>query len=302
MHFSIAPLLKSYFKCKKGVIVRTMWVTKQASVRLKVVIGIFFVLGCLLIGKLVVVQFIQHEFLTKKAEQNWDREVPMKSLRGDIKDRNGKLLVGNSLAPTLYYMPAQNKEPAHVAAQLAPLLQMNEKDLEKKLMQKVTIIKIAPQGKNISYELAEQIQQLQIPGLYTGLDYIRDYPYGSLLSRLLGFTGSDMQGLAGLEYQYNDLLLGKESAIRLFTDAKGANLPHVEDGWKEGQDGATLELTIDVDVQKVIERELSQAMEKYNADQAIGIAMNPKTGEILGLASFPTYNPVRLPKSRFKDL
>lgn len=273
-----------------------MWVTKKVSVRLKIVMMIFICLGLLLIGKLVIVQFIQHEFLTKKAEENWDREVPMKSLRGNIVDRSGKLLVGNKLAPTLYFMPAQNKEPDKVAAQLAPILQMDEKELAEKLNKRVTIVKITPQGKNISYELAEKIQQLQIPGLYTGLDYIRDYPYGVLLSRLLGFTGSDMQGLAGLEYQYNDLLLGKESAIRLFTDAKGANLPHVEDGWKEGQDGATLELTIDVDVQKVIERELSQAMEKYDADQAIGIAMDPNTGEILGLASYPTYNPAEYQK------
>ncbi|WP_146552212.1 stage V sporulation protein D [Rummeliibacillus sp. SL167] len=273
-----------------------MWVTKQVSVRLKIVMMIFICLGCLLIGKLITVQFFQHDFLTKKAEENWDREVPMKSLRGNIVDRSGKLLVGNRLAPTLYFMPAQNREPEKVAAQLAPMLQMDEKKLEEQLKKKVTIIKIAPEGKNISYELAEKIQKLQIAGLYTGLDYVRDYPYGVLLSRLLGFTGSDMQGLAGLEYQYNDLLLGKQSAIRLFTDAKGANLPHVEDGWREGQDGATLELTIDVDVQKVIERELAQAMEKYEADQAIGIAMNPKTGEILGLASFPTYNPAEYQK------
>lgn len=273
-----------------------MWVTKQASVRLKLVLVIFFCLGCLLIGKLMVVQFIQHDFLTKKAEENWDREVPMKSLRGNIEDRNGKLLVGNKLAPTLYFMPAQNKEPEKVAAQLSPILQMKEKDLLDKLKKPGFIVKLTPQGKNISYDLAEKIQQLQIPGLYTGLDYVRDYPYGVLLSRLLGFTGSDMQGLAGLEYQYNDLLLGKESAIRLFTDAKGANLPHVEDGWREGQDGASLELTIDIDVQKVIERELAQAMEKYEADQAIGIAMDPNTGEILGLASFPTYDPANYQK------
>ncbi|HWI46999.1 MAG TPA: stage V sporulation protein D, partial [Rummeliibacillus sp.] len=142
-----------------------MWVTKQASVRLKFVLMIFICLGFLLIGKLIAVQFIQHEFLTKKAEENWDREVPMKSLRGGIIDRNGKLLVGNKLAPTLYFMPAQNKEPEKVAAQLAPILQMKEKDLEEKLKKPGFIVKIAPQGKNITYELAEKIQQLQIPGL-----------------------------------------------------------------------------------------------------------------------------------------
>ncbi|UZN00339.1 penicillin-binding transpeptidase domain-containing protein [Lysinibacillus sp. MHQ-1] len=81
------------------------------------------------------------------------------------------------------------------------------------------------------------------------------------------------------------------SAIRLFTDAKGNNLPNVASAWKAGEDGATIELTIDVDVQQVVERELSQAMKRYEADQALAIAMNPNNGEILALASYPTFNP-----------
>lgn len=252
---------------------------------------VFVVLFLMLIGKLVHVQFIQHDLLTKRAEESWDREIPVSSLRGNIVDRNGKLIVGNKLAPTLYFMPAQNDKPLDAAKELATLLGVDEQALAKKMQQKTSIVKLAPEAKNISKELAEKIQQKNIPGIYAGLDYIRYYPYDQLLSRLIGFTGYDQQGLAGLEYQYDDLLMGKASAIRLFTDAKGSALPHVQDSWKDGKDGATMELTIDVDVQKVVERELSQAMVKYEADQAMGIAMNPKTGEILALASYPTFSP-----------
>ncbi|MBK3494492.1 stage V sporulation protein D [Viridibacillus sp. YIM B01967] len=268
-----------------------MWATERTKKRMRWMWIVFLVLFLMLIGKLVHVQFIQHELLTKRAEESWDREIPVSSLRGNIVDRNGKLIVGNKLAPTLYFVPAQNEQPQKAAKELADLLKVDEEALAKKMSQRVSIVKIAPEAKNISNELAEKIQQKNIPGLYTGLDYIRYYPYDQLLARLIGFTGYDNKGLAGLEYQYNDLLMGNSSAIRLFTDAKGASLPHVQDSWKEGKDGATMELTIDVDVQKVVERELAQAMVKYEADQAMAIAMNPKTGEILALSSYPTFHP-----------
>ena len=98
-------------------------------------------------------------------------------------------------------------------------------------------------------------------------------------------------GLAGIEYAYDEFLQGTGDKIRLFTDAKGIPLPHVDDGFKTGNKGASVELTIDLGMQQIVERELMQAMEKYDAAQAIGIVMNPKTGEILALASLPTFHP-----------
>ena len=99
------------------------------------------------------------------------------------------------------------------------------------------------------------------------------------------------QGLAGIEYQYDSVLKGKQSAIRMFTDAKGVPLPHVDDGWKNGVSGNHVQLTIDMKIQQVVERELSQAMQKYEATQAIAIVMNPKNGEILALSSAPNFDP-----------
>jgi len=237
------------------------------------------------------VQIIKHELLTNRAEENWDIEIPFGGMRGSIVDRNGELIAGSRLAPTLYFMPAQNKDVKSVANVLAGILKTDASTLEEKLSKKTYMIKIAPEGKNITKEQADEISKLQIEGLYTGVDFVRHYPNEELLSRLLGFTGYDGLGLAGIEYAYDEFLRGTGDKIRLFTDAKGVPLPHVDDGFKTGNKGASVELTIDIGVQKVVERELLQAMEKYDATQALAVVMNPKTGELLSLASVPTFHP-----------
>lgn len=242
-------------------------------------------------GKLIQLQFVQFEELTTKAKESWDRELPYASERGNILDRNGEVIVGNKLSPTLFYMPSQNKEPDKVVEEIAPLLEVEEQKLYDQINKRAYLVKIAPDGKNITSDLAMQIQDKNIKGLYAGIDYVRDYPHGRMLSRLLGFTGYDAQGLAGIEYQYDSVLKGKESAIRMFTDAKGIPLPHVDDGWKNGQNGNHVQLTIDMKIQTVVERELSQAMDKYEATQGIAIVMNPNNGEILALASAPNFDP-----------
>lgn len=245
----------------------------------------------MVIAKLFHVQIIKHEWLKARAEENWDREIPFGAIRGEIQDRNGQLIVGNKLAPTLYFMPSQNNEPEKAAELLADILQVDRQKLLEKMTKKAYMNKLAPEGKNITQEQSIEISKLQIDGLYTGVDFVRNYPHGELLSRLIGFTGFDGTGLAGIEYAYEEILQGTGDKIRLYTDAKAIPLPHVDDGFQTGENGATLELTIDLDMQKVMERELTQAMEKYDATQAIGIIMNPKTGEILSLVSMPTFHP-----------
>jgi len=245
----------------------------------------------MVIAKLFHVQIIKHEWLKARAEENWDREIPFGAIRGEIQGRNGELIVGNKFAPTLYFMPSQNKEPEKAAAQLAEILQVDKQKLLEKMTKKTYMNKLAPEGKNITQEQAAEISKLQIDGLYTGVDFVRNYPYGDMLSRLIGFTGFDGTGLAGIEYAYDEILQGTGDKIRLYTDAKAIPLPHVDDGFQTGKNGATLGLTIDLEMQKVMERELRQAMEKYDATQAIGIILNPKTGEILSLVSMPTFHP-----------
>ncbi|MFL0581810.1 penicillin-binding transpeptidase domain-containing protein [Solibacillus kalamii] len=273
------------------------WISTISKNRLRLIFSAFILFGVIVFIRLFYVQVIQHDKLTELAKTNWDREIPFTSERGEITDRNGEVIVTNELAPTLYFMPTQNDNIEEAANQIATVLNLDAKRLYEKMNSKSYLVKLAPEAKNISYEQAVKIQELKIDGLYSGVDYDRSYPYGNLLSRLVGFTGYDSQGLAGIEYQYDKLLTSKDAAIKLFTDAKGKALPHVNDEWREGKQGATVGLTIDLEVQKVIERELSQAMTKYNAEQALAIAMNPKTGEILALSSYPTYDP-----SKFEEV
>lgn len=245
----------------------------------------------MVVAKLFHVQIIKHELLKERAEANWDREIPFGGVRGDIVDRNGGLIVGNRLAPTLYFMPSQNHEIKSSAMALASILGVNAADLETKMSEKAYMVKLAPEGKNITKDQADEIALLQIDGLYTGVDFARHYPNGELLSRLVGFTGYDGNGLAGIEYAYDEILQGTGDKIRLYTDAKGIPLPHVDDGFKNGKKGASVELTIDLRMQEIVEREMLQAMEKYDATQALAIVMNPKTGELLSIASAPTFHP-----------
>ncbi|MCM3386661.1 stage V sporulation protein D [Ureibacillus chungkukjangi] len=273
------------------------WISTISKNRLKLIVYGFILFGLAVVIRLFYVQVIQHDELTELAKENWDREIPFASERGEIVDRDGEVIVTNKLAPTLYFMPAQNDNIEEAAKQIASVLELDEKELFEKMNKRTYLVKLAPEAKNITYEQAVKIQSLKIDGLYSGVDYVRHYPYGDLLSRFVGFTGYDTQGLAGIEYQYDKVLTSREAAIRLFTDAQGNSLPHVDDEWREGDQGATVELTIDLEVQKVIERELSQAMEKYDADQALAIAMNVNTGEILGLSSYPTYDP-----ANYKDV
>lgn len=273
------------------------WISAISKKRLKLIIYGFILFGLAVVIRLFYVQVIQHDELTELAKQNWDREIPFASERGEIVDRNGEIIVTNKLAPTLYFMPSQNDNIEQAAQQIATVLDLDAQELYGKMNKRAYLVKLAPEAKNITYEQAVQIQGLKIDGLYSGVDYIRHYPFGQLLSRFIGFTGYDTQGLAGIEYQYNDVLTSKDAAIRLFTDAKGNSLPHVDDEWREGDQGATVKLTIDLEVQQVVEREMAQAMKKYNADQALAMAMNVNTGEILALSSYPTYNP-----ANFKDV
>lgn len=267
------------------------WISTISKKRLRLIIYGFILYGIAVVARLFYVQIVQHDELTELAKANWDREIPFASERGEIVDRNGEVLVTNKLAPTLYFMPSQNDNIAQAAKQIGSVLKIDEKKLYEKMNTRNYLVKLAPEAKNITYEQAVLIQGLKIDGLYSGVDYVRHYPYGNLLSRFVGFTGYDTQGLAGIEFQYDKLLTSRDAAIRLYTDAKGNALPHVDDEWREGDQGAKVQLTIDLEVQQVVERELEQAMTKYDADQALAIAMNVNSGEILALASFPTYNP-----------
>lgn len=188
------------------------WISTVSKKRLRIVLYGFILFVIAAIVRLFIVQIIQHDKLTELAKENWDREIPFASERGEIVDRNGEVIVTNKLAPTLYFMPAQNDNIEQAAKQIASVLKVDEKKLYEKMNSKSYLVKLAPEAKNITYEQAVELQGLKIDGLYTGVDYVRYYPYGNLLSRFIGFTGYDTQGLAGIEYQYDKYLTSKDAA------------------------------------------------------------------------------------------
>ena len=160
---------------------------------------------------------------------------------------------------------------------------------------KSSIERVHPEGRRLSYEVADKINELKLPGVYLIREAKRYYPYNTLLSHTIGFVGIDNQGLSGLELLYDTYLTGSYGAIKYFSDAKGNRLK-MSEIYEKPQDGINLQLTINLDIQKSVERELDNVMTKYNAEQALAIVMNPNNGEILAMSSRPNFSP-----SNYKD-
>lgn len=246
---------------------------------------------CVLGGRLAYVQLIQGNWLSKKAQDLWTRDIPFEAKRGEILDRHGKKLAYNISAPSVVAIPAQVKDPAQVAKQLATILQAPEEKIYELITKRQLIVRINPWGRKISEEKAQEIQGLRLPGIAITEDSKRFYPYGSLGAHLFGFTGIDNQGLAGLELVYDQRLKGKKGFVSFSANARGEKLPGGTDWYTPPQDGMDLMLTIDYNIQNIMERELDQAMEQYQPENILSLAMNPKTGEILAMSSRPTFRP-----------
>jgi len=244
-----------------------------------------------LCARLGYVQLWKGQELAQKAEDSWRRQIPYVAKRGEIKDRNGTSLAYNISSPTVWAIPVQIKEKQEAAAVLAPLLDMSVEKIYEKINTKQMIVQLGPGGRKMSLEDAQKIRELSIAGVVVAEDNKRYYPFGSLAAHVLGFAGIDNQGLTGLEATYNKELTGKSGNVSFLSDAAGRQMPGSSDKYAEPKDGLTLQLTLDKNIQTVMERELDQAMTRLQADNIIAIAMDPNNGEILGMASRPTYQP-----------
>ncbi|CAM3575316.1 stage V sporulation protein D [Marinicrinis lubricantis] len=258
---------------------------------------LFIVLICttLLFTALVVrlgyVQLIQGTEISEKAEDSWRRNIPFTAKRGEILDRNGVQLAYNITSPTVMAIPAQVKEPEVAAQKLSPILGMSEEQIYTLITKRQSSVKLQPGGRKITLEKAQEIRELNLPGIVVAEDNKRFYPYGNLASHILGFTGIDNQGLTGIELTYDSYLKGIEGSISYLADAAGREMPGTTSKYVEPRDGMNLQLTIDKQIQTIMERELDQAMIKHQPNGVWAIAMDPNTGEILGMASRPDYEP-----------
>lgn len=266
--------------------VSNVTVRKRLTIALIAGIAIFLIIDL----RLGYVQFFLGDELTSKAKSLWSRQISFEPERGEIVDRNGIALATNISAPTVYVVPRQLKDPASAAEKLAAVLEADKETIYKELIQKEMSVRL-PEGRKISHEKAKKVRALDIDGVYIGEDSKRSYPYGNYLSHVLGFAGIDNQGLIGLELEYDDELKGSKGSVQYYSDAKGQRMNDMADDYEAPVNGNDLKLTIDTRVQTIIERELDIAEQTYNPDSIIAIAMNPKTGEIMGMSSRPGFDP-----------
>lgn len=268
---------------------RVSGVTVRRRLTIALVIGIF--LYALLGSRLGYVQLVKGSWLADKADNLWSRDIPFEAKRGKILDRNGEILAYNISAPSVIVFPAQVKDAEETAEKLAQILGASKEKIYKDITKRVMNVWLKPEGQKISNEKAKEIQELGLSGVMIAEDSKRHYPNGEFLSHVLGFAGIDNQGIVGSELIYDEILKGREGYVSFYADAKGELMPNQHEVYLPPKDGNDLALTIDAGVQKIIEREVNNAVALYNPDHVIAIAMNPNTGEILGMASRPDYDP-----------
>ena len=258
--------------------------------RIKLVFLIVIIIFTIIVLRVFYIQVIEYNELNNLAEDLWSRNLPVGADRGKILDRNGEVIAGNVTTSTLILVPAQIVDKKAVAKDLAFILNVSEEEMLKHISKKTSIERVHPEGRNLPYEISEKINDLGYDGVYLVKDTKRDYIYSETLSHVIGYVGIDNQGLSGLELMYDEYLTGKDGSIKYYSDGKGKKLS-IPEVYVSPVNGSDITLTIDLNLQLALENELTNAEKKYNVEGAIGIIMNPKTGEILAMSSRPTFNP-----------
>ena len=257
--------------------------------RIRFIFLVSIVILIAIIIKVFYIQVFAYEKLNTLAESLWSRELPIKADRGEIVDRNGEILATNVTTVSLVVVPGQIDDPKRVAKDLSDILGTDYQDMLKHVTKSTSIERVHPEGRGLDYEIAEKIDALGYDGVYLLKESKRYYPYETVLSHVLGYVGIDNQGLSGLELYYDEYLTGADGAIKYFSDGKGNKLELTE-VYEAPTSGITLELSIDINLQLAIENELDNAISKYNPEQALIVAMDPDTGEILAMASRPNFD------------
>lgn len=260
--------------------------------RINIILCIIIFCFILIISKVFYIQVIDYKKLNELANNLWSRNLPIEANRGKITTSDGTIIADNLTTVSLVFIPNQidNSKKEEIATKIAEILDCDIEAIKEHIYKKSSIERVHPEGRRLSYEIADQIDSLGYDGVYLVKESKRVYSYDKLLCHVLGYVGIDNQGLSGLELQYDNYLTGAYGSIQYYSDAKGNKLTLAEN-YVEPTDGMNVELTINYDIQTSIERELDNAMEKYKADGAWAIAMDPNTGEILGMASRPGFDP-----------
>lgn len=292
----ITPEDRSYSNSKNlffGVFMRNKTYNKKKMlvVFLSALLMIFF-----LIARLVYLMIFDAAYYQQKAKTLHEREREIKAARGEIIDRNGKVLATNKAVCTISVIHSQITDPERVIQVLA-----DELGIEKEMIRK-RVEKVSSREKiktNVEKETGDRIRAYELDGVKVDEDFKRYYPYGNLASKVLGFTGGDNQGIIGLEVKYENYLKGVNGMILTTTDARGIELADTLEDRVEPVSGDTLQVSLDYNIQEYAQQAAEKVMEEKQADAVVILILNPKTGEIYACVNAPEFDlnaPFTLPK------
>ena len=292
----ITPEDRSYCNSKNlffGVFMRNKTYNKKKMlvVFLSALLMIFF-----LIARLVYLMIFDAAYYQQKAKTLHEREREIKAARGEIIDRNGKVLATNKAVCTISVIHSQITDPERVIQVLA-----DELGIEKEMIRK-RIEKVSSREKiktNVEKETGDRIRAYELDGVKVDEDFKRYYPYGNLASKVLGFTGGDNQGIIGLEVKYENYLKGVNGMILTTTDARGIELADTLEDRVEPVSGDTLQVSLDYNIQEYAQQAAEKVMEEKQADAVVILILNPKTGEIYACINAPEFDlnvPFTLPE------
>ena len=271
------------------------YVSISSKKRVLFMLAVCSIVVIVLFFRLFYIQVVKAEYYSQKAYSQQTRSKNVESKRGTIYDTTGEKILAQSISTNIVTAVPNsvNKDKKEEIAQnLAQILEEDKDEILEKLNQKVSSVTIATK---VDQEKAEQIltyiNDNDITGLSVDEDMLRVYPYGTLLSHVLGFVGTDNQGLAGVEAYYDEELAGNPGKIVASFDGGGRETPFTQEQYVAAEDGKDIVLTIDATIQSIVEKYLSKAVEENIAEYGSIVIMRPSTGEVLAMANYPTFDP-----------
>lgn len=252
-----------------------------------VVFTLIFLMTGVLIGRLVYLMVFRSEYYVEQAKDLHERERDIKAARGQILDRNGVVLAANRTVCTISVIHSQVTDPEMVIRVLTKELGIDEETVRKRVEKVSSIERVRT---NVDKSVGDAIRAYGLAGVKVDEDYKRYYPYDTLASKVLGFTGGDNQGIIGLEVKYDDYLQGTNGKILTLTDARGVEIENAGESRLDPVDGNNLVISIDYNIQMYAEQVATKVMEQKQADHVSILIMNPQNGEIYAMANVPEFN------------
>ena len=240
-----------------------------------------------LAGRLVYLMGFRSDHYYAKAQDLHERERAIKAARGKILDAKGKVLASNKTVCTVSVIHSQIREPEKIIALLTQKLEMSEEAVRKKVEKVSSIERIRT---NVEKKVGDEIRKAGLSGVKVDEDYKRYYPYHSLASKVLGFTGADNQGIIGLEVEYENILSGESGKILTTTDARGIELDGIGESRAEPKAGNNLRISLDISIQEYVQQAAKKVMQEKEADRVSILLMNPQNGEIYACVNVPEFD------------